>query len=316
MNFKDVLIRPQITNIESRSQVNPYTKHAHYYGLPVIVSNLDTTGTITMSRVVSKHKIYTALHKYYNVSNIINYIDECQDPKIFITIGMNHDFSFLSEIRSKTAKDILINIDVSNGYMKKFHNFISEIRNNFPDSFIMAGNVCTYDGAMAIASAGADIVKCGWGSGGLCLSSSVTGVGNNQLNAIFECSEIKKIYPNKLICSDGGVKEVGDICKALGAGADLVMCGSLFLGYEESIESAVDQNGMMWAYGMSSERANNTYNGGLKNYRAAEGKEIQIKVKKGLDKLCQQIEGGIRSCLSITNHLDIKDFIGNADFNE
>lgn len=150
----------------------------------------------------------------------------------------------------------------------------------------------------------------------VCSTKSVTGIYYPQFSAIQDsylaCSELGGI-----ICSDGGIKEVGDICKAMGIGANLVMCGSLFSGYNESeTEWHIDDSGReyMLFYGMSSSYANNKYNKGLKSYRAAEGTEIRVIKKSDISSLLQEIKGGLASCCSYTNFKNLQDSVGKQNF--
>ena len=114
-----------------------------------------------------------------------------------------------------------------------------------------------------------------------------------------------------LICSDGGCRTTGDVCKAFGAGADFVMVGSLFSGTEEcDAEQIVDNLGKRWCkfYGMSSQEANDKYNGGLQEYRAAEGICDWVEYKGSAVKVLKDIKGGLRSACTYVGASSLKDF--------
>ncbi len=320
LSFDQVSIIPKFTEIESRKEINLTQDLKGLKTNGVIVANMDTTGTMEMAKAICPQGFCVALHKYYKKEKLIGFLHE--QPKevldrTFITIGSSYDdFLALVSLTINTEVEIKnICMDIANGYMKGYLSRIKEVRSHFPKSFILAGNVCTPEGTEKIFEAGADCVKVGLASGGVCSTKSTTGIFYPQFSAVKECYEVAKRY-NKYICSDGGIKSTGDICKAMGGGANLVMCGSLFTGYDEcEVNWHSDVNGKyMSFYGMSSEYANQKYNGGLKAYRAAEGIEIKVPYKGNINSLLQQIKGGIASCCAYTNFKNLQDMIGKQDF--
>ena len=127
----------------------------------------------------------------------------------------------------------VICVDTAHGHSKGVIEQVKGIKKNFPEIQVIAGNVATPQGTKALIEAGADAVKVGIGPGSICTTRIVAGVGVPQITAIFECSRVAKSYQVPII-ADGGVKYSGDITKALAAGADSVMIGSLFAGTDES----------------------------------------------------------------------------------
>ena len=167
----------------------------------------------------------------------------------------------------------------------------------------MAGNVVTANGALSLARAGAQIIKLGIGSGSCCTTRKMTGVGYPQLAAIIDCVPHLQTY----ICSDGGIAEIGDIAKALGAGADFVMCGGLFAGHEECAGVARSATNTVRFYGMSSNEALNKYHDGKATHRAAEGKSVDIPFKGRVSHTIQEMLGGLRSACSYVGALKASD---------
>ena len=127
----------------------------------------------------------------------------------------------------------VICVDTAHGHSKGVIEQIKALKKNFPNTQVIAGNVATSEGTKALIEAGADAVKVGIGPGSICTTRVVAGVGVPQITAIFECSRVAKSYQVPII-ADGGIKYSGDITKALAAGADSVMLGSLFAGTDES----------------------------------------------------------------------------------
>ncbi len=321
LDFKDVLIRPKRSTLFSRKNVDlhrTYTfKHSkrEWKGIPVIAANMDTTGTFAMAEAFNRHLMVVALHKHYPAEKIIEFYNSHDDSflkNIFYSMGIvDEDRNKLKLILQKIndpSKLKNICIDVANGYSELFLEFVKVIRQEFPDKTIMAGNVVTGEMVEALILAGADIVKVGIGPGSTCITRRVTGVGYPQLSAIIECADAAHGL-GALICSDGGCTVPGDVVKAFGAGADFVMLGGMLAGSEESDGDIVEIDGKKFKkfYGMSSETAMKKYKGGVADYRASEGKTVEIPYTGGVDSTIQEILGGLRSACTYIGAARLKD---------
>lgn len=313
VDFTDVLILPKRSQYSSRSEVSlertikfkysPYT----WTGVPIMVSNMDTTGTIEMARELQKHKMITCLHKYYSSDELLNADLDKEYYAVSTGIG-KIDLKNLDTIIN-TVNPKFICIDVANGYMSKFIEACAEIREKYPEKIIIAGNVCTSEGVLQLIMEGkVDIVKVGIGSGSCCTTRKQTGIGMPQLSAVIECADIAHGLDAHII-SDGGLQVVGDFSKAYGAGADFVMSGSMFAGHEESGGTLVEQDGKKYKifYGMSSDTAMNKYSGGVANYRSSEGKTVKIAYRGSVCDTLLNIQGGIRSTMTYIGAKKIKD---------
>jgi GMP reductase len=185
-------------------------------------------------------------------------------------------FETSAHIESVTGKPVkLVCVDIANGYLDRLVHVTRQIRDNMPDVVIMAGNVVTPEGLVELVENGkVDIVKVGIGSGAACTTRLKTGVGYPQLSAVQECAAVGKEIGAHII-SDGGAVFAGDVCKAFAGGSSFVMLGSMLAAHTESPgDLIIDAEGNQFKeyYGMSSRKANDKYAGGLKSYRAAEGK--------------------------------------------
>ncbi|MCB2191436.1 MAG: IMP dehydrogenase [Deltaproteobacteria bacterium] len=147
-------------------------------------------------------------------------------------VGAGDDGLGRAEALIKAGVDVIV-VDSAHGHAQGVIDTVAEIKRAYPDVQLVAGNIATADGAKALIDAGADAVKVGVGPGSICTTRVVAGVGVPQMSAIFEVSEVTKAAGVPLI-ADGGVKFSGDVTKALAAGAQVVMIGSLFAGTEES----------------------------------------------------------------------------------
>ena len=222
-------------------------------------------------------------------------------------------------------------IDIANGYTEKFVDWCSLIRKKFPESIIMAGNVCTPEMVSElILHGGVDIVKVGIGPGSACTTRLKTGVGYPQLSAIIECAHAAHGLKSGdkrmgLICADGGCRQPADVCKAFAAGADFVMLGGMLAGTDECegeweyAERYLKGNKKLGAYdcervkrylkfyGMSSETAQNKYSGGMAEYKSSEGRVKKVEYKGRVKDVMLDITGGLRSCCAYVGATCIKD---------
>lgn len=210
----------------------------------------------------------------------------------------------------------MVCVDVANGYTDAFDSFIKQLRKNYPHLVIMAGNVVTANMTEQLIMSGADIVKVGIGPGSVCTTRKMTGVGYPQLSAIIECASAAHGVGG-LVCSDGGCTVPGDLAKAFGAGADFVMLGGMFAGVKESAgELITDDDGNMFKqfYGMSSSTAMGKYAGGVAEYRASEGKTVQVPYKGPVDGVVQDVLGGIRSACTYVGASKLKELSKRTTF--
>jgi len=326
LGFEDVYITPRPSELSSREEVNLQVsyicKHSRsrFSGVPVCVANMDSTGQIGIAKALHSEKIWVALHKFIDRSELYNFLREPESEYCFVTIGSSkfeeeiERLKFIFETFKTPPK---ICIDAANAYMYKFLDVVKIVRDIFPPAIIMAGNVCTPEGVENIIKAGADIAKCGIANGGFCDTKNKAGVGYKQFSVALECGQAANEL-NALCCSDGGCKMPADICKALGAGSHLVMAGSIFGGCEESEgDWHFDENGNKKSikfYGMSSESANKKYFGGLKKYRTSEGKEGFVPYKGSIKYVAQDIKGSLASCCTYTNTKNLENLHKNCNF--
>lgn len=323
LDFSDVLLLPKRSQYSSRSEVSlERTFHFKYSpmkwsGVPIIVSNMDTTGTIKMALSLQKYKIITCLHKYHTADDILLFENELDKNYYAVSTGItDNDLANLDNIMKKVNPNIIC-IDVANGYMSSFVEKCKQIRELYSDKIIIAGNVCTSEGVLELVIHGkVDIVKVGIGSGSCCTTRKQTGIGMPQLSAVIECADTAHGNDSHII-SDGGLQVIGDFAKAYGAGADFVMSGSMFAGHTESGgELILDENNILYKvfYGMSSKTAMTKYSGGVAKYRSSEGKTVKIRYRGDVENTILDIQGGIRSSMTYLGAKKIKDIAKCATF--
>ena len=270
-------------------------------GIPIIASNMSTIGTFEVARILSGHKMLTALHKFYRVEH---YKDHAFTPYFVMpTCGLDQENVERTDEILKYCPEIrFICLDVANGYIPNFVHVIKYFREKYPNKFLIAGNTVTADICSRFHEIyGVDFVKVGIGSGGNCLTRLVTGVGYPQFSAVEECSAVANIV------SDGGCVHYGDIAKAFGGGASMVMIGSMLANHDETGNRV---------FGMSSKAAMiEHYEGKYKSYRAPEGREVVFDEGRGpLDITIKNILGGLRSTLTYVGITDLERAIRNMRF--
>ena len=316
LDFSNVLIRPKRSTINSRSDVSlerefrfKYSSHS-WKGVPIISANMDTTGTFDVYKCLSKFKIVTALHKFYNLEDY-KYFKENYDvnPDYFmISSGIgNGSIEKLQSIFNIVDCNWIC-IDIANGYISNLVSFCKEVRKHFPDKRIVAGNVVTREMVEELILEGhVDMIKIGIGPGAACTTRLKTGVGMPQLSAIIECADAAHGVGG-LIIGDGGITCPGDMSKAFGGGADFVMVGSAFSGHTENPGETIEKDGKKFKtfHGMSSKKAMETHFGKMADYRSSEGRELLVPYKGDLEHTVRDYLGGLRSTCTYINASSIK----------
>jgi len=324
LDFRDVLIRPKRSTLTSRSDVDITRefifRHAgvKYHGIPIIASNMDTTGTVEMARALDAFRLSTALHKHYSVEECVDFFRSlARKSAAFYSMGITkadeEKFKRMIEAAGEAVEYVCI--DVANGYHENFGTFVTRIRTAYPRLVIMAGNVVTGEMTEELILSGADIVKVGIGPGSVCTTRKMTGVGYPQLSAVIECADAAHGLSG-LICADGGCSTPGDVAKAFGGGADFVMLGGMFAGHDESGGERVERDGASYQrfYGMSSKAAMERYAGGVAEYRAAEGKEVLVPYRGPVANTAQEILGGVRSACTYVGARRLKELSKRTTF--
>lgn len=325
LGFKDVMIRPKRSTLKSRSEVDleRHFKFLHspftWTGIPIMAANMDTVGTFEMAEVLAKNNLFTAIHKHYSLSDwniFISNLPENYINYIAVSTGIsNTDSEKLASIIKSNPSLKFICIDVANGYSEHFADFVKQTRNLYPEKIIIAGNVVTGEMVEELLLSGADIVKVGIGPGSVCTTRVKTGVGYPQLSAIIECADAAHGLGGQII-SDGGCTIPGDIAKAFGAGADFVMLGGMLAGHDESGGEIIEKNGESYRefYGMSSSIAMEKHVGGVAEYRASEGKTVEVPYKGSVENTLQDILGGLRSTCTYVGASRLKELTKRTTF--
>ncbi|XP_067595646.1 GMP reductase 2 isoform X2 [Pseudorca crassidens] len=324
LDFKDVLLRPKRSTLKSRSEVDLTRSFSFrnskqmYTGIPIIAANMDTVGTFEIAKVLCKFSLFTAVHKHYSLEQWNEFASQnpdCLEHLAASSGTSSADFEQLGQILDAIPQVKYICVDVANGYSEHFVEFVKDVRKRFPEHTIMAGNVVTGEMVEELILSGADIIKVGIGPGSVCTTRKKTGVGYPQLSAVMECADAAHGLKGHII-SDGGCNCPGDVAKAFGAGADFVMLGGMLAGHSESGGELIERDGKKYKlfYGMSSEMAMKKYAGGVAEYRASEGKTVEMPFKGDVEHTIRDILGGIRSTCTYVGAAKLKELSRRTTF--
>ncbi|PLX86834.1 MAG: GMP reductase [Desulfuromonas sp.] len=325
LGFKDVLIRPKRSTLSSRSQVvleRSYTflhSQRKWSGVPIIAANMDTVGTFELALELARHDLLTAVHKHYSEQQWTRFLAGKSDAffsRIMVSTGTStEDFLRLQKILAIDDRLDFICIDVANGYAEAFVSFVRRVRETFPHKTIVAGNVVTGEMVEELLLSGADIIKVGIGPGSVCTTRVKTGVGYPQLSAVIECADAAHGLGGRII-SDGGCICAGDIAKAFGGGADFVMLGGMLAGHDESGGELIEKSGLQFKtfYGMSSATAMGKHAGGVAEYRASEGKTVEVPYRGPVAATVKDLLGGVRSACTYVGASALKELTKRTTF--
>lgn len=323
LDFKDVLIRPKRNILRSRSEVS-LEREFHFkladvtwHGIPIIAANMDHTGTFAMAEALSEHKLLTAIDKFMSLGEWQEFATKkpAAVQSSFVSIGIaEHDFERARDVIN-AANVPMICLDVANGYTERFVNFLMRLRDAFPNKVIMAGNVVTGEMVEELILSGADIVKIGIGPGSVCTTREKTGVGYPQLSAIIECADAAHGLGG-YVCADGGCVTPGDVAKAFAAGSDFVMLGGMLSGHDECLGEVIEEKGKKYKrfYGMSSKEAMERHHGSVADYRASEGRSVNVPYKGPVKNTIYDILGGIRSTCTYVGAQRLKELSKRTTF--
>ena len=275
--------------------------------LPLVDDDFNLTGLITIK----------------DIEKSIQYPNSARDNRgrllVGAAVGITGDMLERVDALVKAGADVIV-LDTAHGHSKNVLTSITKIKAEYPNLQVIAGNVATKEATIDLIEAGADAVKVGIGPGSICTTRVVTGIGVPQITAIINCAEGARKYGVPII-ADGGIKFSGDITKAIGAGANVVMAGSLFAGTEESPGEDIMLEGRRYKTyrGMGSLGAMDAGSGdryfqeNTKKY-VPEGVEGRVHYKGPLGEIIYQLIGGLKSGMGYTGSKDIEALHENARF--
>jgi|TARA_B110000196_G_scaffold311442_1_gene315418 IMP dehydrogenase len=325
LTFDDVTLIPQYSSILP-SETITYTKLAHNLNLqiPLMSSAMDTVTESKMAIALSKSGGIGIIHRNLSIEKQVQEVKKVKKNNFLVgaAIGVNSKDIERADELSKAKVDMII-IDTAHGHTQKVLFMIKKIKKKLKKCVLCAGNIATGKAAKFLADSGVDIVKVGIGPGSICTTRLVTGIGVPQLSAVLQVKKALKNYKTRII-SDGGIKFSGDIAKAIAAGADAVMIGSLFSGTTESPGKIFKQKGKLFKNfrgmgsvgAMSIGSADRYYQKKFKNVSkyVPEGVEGIVKFKGPVNKIIYNLIGGLKSSMGYLGAKTIKDLQKKGEF--
>lgn len=342
LTFDDVLLIPAESHVlpnevDLQTELAPNLK----LKIPLISAGMDTVTEGAMAIAIALQGGLGVIHKNMsigaqtgevaNVKNVVvpsnvskAAVDEQNRLLVAAAIGVTSDTFERAEALLEAGADAIV-IDTAHGHSAGVLRKIAEIRKHFPDVTLIAGNIATGDAARALFDAGVDVVKVGIGPGSICTTRVVAGVGVPQITAIYDAATAAREY-RKPIIADGGLQYSGDIVKALGAGGNAVMLGSMLSGTTEAPGDIFESEGQQFKTyrGMGSVGAmaqahgssDRYFQGGVNeaNKLVPEGVEARVKYKGDVSDIIFQIIGGLRSGMGYVGASTIEELRENAQF--
>ena len=309
LTFDDVTLAPKYSEVLP-SEVNTEIKLSKslILKIPILSSAMDTVTESKMAIAIAQSGGVGVIHRNLEIKKQINEIRKVKKKKLLVgaAVGAGQQELKRAEAILKEEVDLIV-VDTAHGHSKKVAEIIKKIKKNKSSkTTLCAGNIATKEAAKFLIKLGVDIVKVGIGPGSICTTRLVAGIGVPQLSAILEVKKGVKNKKTKII-SDGGIKYSGDIAKALAAGADAVMIGSLFAGTLETPGKLIKKNGKLYKNfrGMGSVGAMNK--GSADRYfqkkqkdaskYVPEGVEGLVRFKGDVDKIIYKLIGGLKSSM-------------------
>lgn len=322
LTFEDVLLKPQYSDIASRADIDISQEFLDMkFKLPIISANMDYVTELDMAKAMHAAGGFYVLHRFYNESfRFWDNVDALAAGRfpVSISIGVRDIRDQIEMMKMLVAgfgphANLIVTVDVAHGHHARVEDAIKRLK-LIGVQHVIAGNVATWEGYRFLWEAGADAVKVGIGPGSVCTTREVAGVGVPQISALREIHDYRYGEHWDLempsVIADGGMKSSGDIVKALAAGADMVMLGSLLAGTQEAPgERRIDTDGIKW----KRYRGQSIFGINASHY-TPEGVDGWVKENGPVAGVLERLGAGIRSGMSYVGARNIKELQDNPEF--
>ena len=325
LTFDDVLLLPKYSDIlPSKTNITLQLTEEISLKVPFLTSAMDTVTESKMAMAIAKEGGIGIIHRNLEVKKQSDEIKKVKNKKLIVGAAIGTNKEDLDRARSLISNGVdLIVIDTAHGHSKKVLQTLLKVKKITKNVPICVGNIATGEAAKKLYNSGADIIKVGIGPGSICTTRMVAGIGVPQISAIME---VKKVLNKKdiKIISDGGIKFSGDIAKALAAGADAIMMGSIFAGTDESPGKKFKISGKFYKQyrgmgsigAMSAGSANRYFQKNFKDKSkfVPEGVEGRVEYKGKVSKIIYQLQGGLRSSMGYIGAKNLSEINKKAKF--
>jgi len=308
LSYDDVLLAPQYSDIKSRSEVliGSALDDDRRFDLPIISSPMDTLTESSMAAAMNTAGGLGIIHRYNSIEDqvaIAMAVELADVQTVAAAIGISGDYFERATELAKAGVGIFC-LDVAHGHHVMMRDAIENIRRNYPGIHIIAGNVATREAFEDLANWGAHSIRVGIGGGSICSTRIQTGHGVPTLQSIIDCAQAD-VKTDVRIIADGGIRNSGDIVKALAAGADFVMLGSLLAGTSQTPGTVMTGMGgkKYKSYrGMASKEAQHDWRG---RHSSNEGISTTVPFRGDVKEILADLHNGIRSGFSYSGARNI-----------
>ena len=325
LTFDDVLLLPRYSNVlPSDTNISLNLTKKITLEVPFLSSAMDTVTESRMAIAIAKSGGLGVIHRNLSIKDQTKEIIKVKSKNLLVgaAVGTNKEDLLRSKSLIDNGCDLIV-VDTAHGHSEKVLKILSKLKKINGKIPICVGNIATGEAAKKLYNSGADIIKVGIGPGSICTTRMVAGIGVPQISAVMDVKKALK-KKNVKIISDGGIKFSGDIAKALAAGADAIMMGSIFAGTDESPGKKFKYKGKLYKQyrgmgsigAMSSGSANRYFQKNFKDKSkfVPEGVEGRVIYKGSVSKIIYQLKGGLRSSMGYIGAKNLNQIIKNAEF--
>lgn len=291
INYGDVYLVPKRTIVDSRKECDTSVQFGpRRFDMPVYAANMKSVvDEQTCEYFASRGWFYT-IHRF-NLDPV-RFTADMQEKGLFSSISMgvtDESYQQVAALKAAGVTPEYITLDIANGWCVRAERMIKHLKDTFPNTFLIGGNIATGEAARDLETWGVDAVKAGIAGGRVCITKNKTGFHRPMISTVQDCAAAVKIP----VIADGGISEHGDLAKALACGATMIMAGSLFAGYDESAGQIVEIDGKHYKeyFGSASE-----FNKGA--YKNVEGKKILVEYKGPIERLLVELKEDLQSSVS------------------
>ena len=325
LTFDDVLLLPRYSNVlPSETDISINLTKKISLQVPFLSSAMDTVTESKMAIAIANEGGIGIIHRNFSIKKQTKEVIKVKKKKLLVGAAVGTSKEDVERAKSLLSNGCdLIVVDTAHGHSEKVLKILSKLKKISTKVPICVGNIATGEAAKKLYNSGADIIKVGIGPGSICTTRMVAGIGVPQISAILEIKQALKNKKIKII-SDGGIKFSGDIAKALAAGADAIMMGSIFAGTFESPGKKFKVNGKLYKKyrgmgsigAMSSGSANRYFQKNFKDKSkfVPEGVEGRVEYKGNVSKIIFQLKGGLRSSMGYIGAQKIEDVKNKSKF--
>lgn len=291
LNYGDVYLVPKKTVVDSRKECDTSVQFGpRRFDMPIYPSNMKSVVSADTCEFFARQGWFYTMHRF-NV-DAVEFTRDMQAQGLFasISVGVNEDtLEQLAALKQAGLTPEYMTLDIANAWCVKAERMIKHIKQHFPDTFLIGGNIATAEAARDLQSWGCDAIKAGIAGGRVCITKNKTGFHRPMISTVQDCVAAVSVP----VIADGGIVEHGDMAKAMACGASMIMAGSLFAGYDESAGDIVEINGKHYKeyFGSASQ-----FNKGA--YVNVEGKKILVEYKGSIGKLLCELKEDLQSSIS------------------